>query len=250
MVTEPFTSMASTAKVSFDDVYDQPDASPYAEMVLEHHYELPGYVADAARHLWRDGDGAVVDVGCGYGFVAATARHAIRPQAWALHLAAGTRSVGDDVATLGERVAGPAWVGVDRARQALDWATQRGMYEQVIVDADLSDPSNETVAAISAAGLVVAAGAFGYIGPAVAQLCVTRRVRYVFTLLAWDDPAPFLPSAGGWDVSTVWVPQRRPADSSEAGAARAAVRERGDAHAGAILNAGWLPAQLITVTPS
>ncbi|MDH6129247.1 hypothetical protein [Kitasatospora sp. GP82] len=244
--------MGTFGKHSFQSVYQQPLPAEYFRSLAPLRYRCPDFtddllpttIAEVRRRAGRK-HLRVVDLACGYGINSALLKCDLRFWDLAQHYGGAAHEalnppemIARDSAFVRTALADAdlTVIGVDVARAATDYALATGLIDAAVnTNLERDDPTACEASALAEADLVLATGAFSYVGAAT-----LNRV------LALQDPAPVVL---GWPIYgqptaeleacltdhhlTVTRPEPAPrhqrhfADSRERSAYHAALRRNG-----------------------
>ena len=168
-----------TGKVSFDDIYDQPDPRAFFRTLSGFDYQIPDHGSEVFAFLARtlrdrrDRDAfSVLDLCCSYGINAALLNHEVSlADLFARYTSAEVESltsdelIAADRAFYAERRHDPLPViGLDAAPNAIDFAVATGLLTAGSSEnLEDQDPSEELKNHLGDVGLITVTGGIGYI---------------------------------------------------------------------------------------
>jgi len=254
----------TTGKVSFDDIYTEPDPRPYFAALRAFDYQLPQlakpYFAELIAESPRP---TVLDVGCSYGVNAALYRCDTTMDKLYEHYT-GAETAGMDRAALiaddRTRVAasGVRFIGLDVSAPALEYARAAGFLDEAIhADLEREEPTERQSALLAEADLVVSTGCVGYVTERtitrIASLPGGRRPAMAHFVLRMFSYEPIAASLADLGYETVGVEglftQRRFVSEQEQAQILDAVAATGvEPHE--LETEGWLCAQLYLSRPT
>lgn len=227
-----------TGKVSFDNIYAQPDPRAYFRTLREVDYRIPqeakpyfAALIDEYRTIHGVDLPQVVDIGSSYGINAALLRCDVTmTELYDRYGHAGTGPTSDLLARDREFVrrrpggTHARFLGLDISEPALSYATSAGFLDDSLVaDLEQSDPTTGQRAQLAGTNLVVSTGCLGYVGPNTVSRVVSAsgdRVPWMAHFVLRMFPfEPIADSVAGFGYATVRVdgmfPQRRFASDEE-----------------------------------
>lgn len=174
MTTDP-----QTQKTDFDSIYDQPDPRQYFSTLEAFDYLVPQHGADLFAQVLqaRTADNGrppkILDVCCSYGVVATLMKtHLDLSDVYAHYRGAASQSLSRDrLVELDQKLladharpGGPEVVGLDVARNALDYAVETGALDAgIVANLELEEPSDELTAQVADVDLITTTGGVGYV---------------------------------------------------------------------------------------
>jgi SAM-dependent methyltransferase len=166
-------------KADFGAIYDQPDPRAYFSTLEQYDYIIPELGADVFATLLRiraaedNHRPKVLDVCCSYGVVATLLKTDLDiGDLYAHYRSAATRSLSSEQLAAADqrlllehhRPGGPHVVGLDVARNAVDYAVATGALDAGIVEnLELDEPSAQLIAQLSDVDLITTTGGVGYV---------------------------------------------------------------------------------------
>ncbi|WP_312880596.1 class I SAM-dependent methyltransferase [Actinokineospora xionganensis] len=207
----------TTGKISFDDIYIQPDPRAYYGALRELDYRIPELAKPyflKLIHEYRETTGAtevnVLDVGCSYGINAALLRcDATMDDLYQHYADTGELGHGDLVARDRElirartRLDGVRFAGFDASENALSYALSTGFIDSALhADLERADPTPEQRAELAGTDLVVSTGCVGYVTEKTISRIARAQERrpwmahFVLRMFSFDPVAESLAELG------------------------------------------------------
>lgn len=207
----------TTGKISFDDIYIQPDPRAYFDALRELDYRIPELAKPYFLKLireYRETTGAaevnVLDVGCSYGINAALLRcDATMDDLYQHYADTAKLSHGDLVARDRELVRtrttleGARFAGFDASENALSYALSTGFIDSALhADLERADPTPEQRAELSGTDLVISTGCVGYVTEKTLSRIARAQERrpwmahFVLRMFSFDPVADSLAELG------------------------------------------------------
>ncbi len=262
-------TMTDGHKANFDTIYDQPDPRDYFTTLGPLDYQIPQSAKPVIDrvHAAASTDRTLLDVCCSYGINGALLRYDLDIAELTTHYQGLADASDEDFATADReffatrpRAAQPAVLGLDAAKNAIDYARRTGL----IVDGwaenlEDDDPTQDLQTGLRDVGMVVCTGGVGYVGAPTFERVVAATARpddlwlavWVLREFAYDEIAHTL---DGFGLVTEQVPdrtfvQRRFASDDEQEAALHDVVARGLDPTGKE-SGGWFHADCYITRPA
>lgn len=237
-------------KADFGSIYDQPDPRAYFNTLAQFDYAIPQEGASVFRRLMEDGSAhlrgapTLLDVCCSYGIVSALLktdldigdiyRHYAGPEVASMsnaEITAADRKLLQDH----HRVGGPRVIGLDIAKNAVDYAVAIGALDAGVAEnLEQDEPSPQLSDLMADVDLITTTGGIGYVTERTFDRLLaaaepsTRVAAFCLRTYDYGPIAHRLAERGlQTECSTRTFRQRRFVDAEEQAWALERVRERG-----------------------
>jgi hypothetical protein len=224
-----------TGKMSFDDIYVQPDPRAYFRTLRGLDYRIPELAAPHFRRLIEQYTAAsgvrtpqVVDIGSSYGINAALLRcDATMADLYQRYADAETQTIDELLTRDRDLVAARSgvdarFVGLDVSEPALAYGTKAGFLDDaVLADFEANDPTADQLAQLAGTDLVISTGCLGYVGrPTIARVVQAAdrtpwMAHFVLRMFPFDPIADALAEFGYRTVKSEGMFRQRRFTSSE-----------------------------------
>merc|ERR1711988_1322540 len=226
-------------KANFDDLYNNPDPTPYMNGRGQFNYEIGQYTAGINRlaiQKFGVANSVVCEVCCGYGLSMASMRTTHTAAEIHAHYFSPERQPGSadqlrldaefHQSAMDPTMAGMRTIGVDVAHHALEYGQLVGLFDHTVarnLETCALLPAEAEL--IGSATLVVATGAFSYITPRTIEKisqCFGKRkpwfLLYPLVATSMDQFVRFFEQLGMhvyYEPAKHWLPQREFKDEQE-----------------------------------
>ncbi|WP_410658715.1 class I SAM-dependent methyltransferase [Amycolatopsis sp. lyj-112] len=225
----------STGKISFDDIYTEPDPRAFYGTLRQLDYDIPqqakAYFAKLIDEYRAERDvkiPTVLDLGCSYGVNAALHRCDISMEQLYDHYTDTDALSRDELLAHDRRLVdrlsvgdGVRFIGLDSSAPALDYALAAGFIDEAIhADLENEEPTEDQRALLADVDLVISTGCVGYVTEkTLTRIAQENRPWMAHFVLRMFSYEPVASSLAGLEYETAEIDgvfrQRRFASEAE-----------------------------------
>ncbi|TNC21310.1 class I SAM-dependent methyltransferase [Amycolatopsis alkalitolerans] len=261
----------STGKISFDDIYTEPDPRAYFGTLGRVDYQIPQLAKPYFTKLIKEyraergvAEPTVLDIGCSYGVNAALQRcDATMDELYDYYTSPDARTLDHEALVSADRHWVRAhegsddirFIGLDNSEPALTYARSAGFIDDAIhADLEREDPAPEQQNMLAGVDLVISTGCVGYVTErTIARIARGARpwmAHFVLRMFSYDPVATRLAELGYETAGIEGVFRQRRFTSAQEQSQILDTLSSAGVDSDGLETEGWLYAQLYISRPA